>query len=212
MTDAAPKAAVQAPSMAGADGAHGRRRRRMRPPCDVPGCTTRPSYVCAHYEANSPLDPERAHDGAPSHHAAAGDSGLLWFCQAHKCRMCKSIDDDAEWPPDGAADVARIADTARAALVRMWQDSGGAADPHITYGFQAILELCGPDHGEVRICTCGHTLSSHYVGYGRCTLCPDDSPCRAMRQSDLLGGQDAEQAPEQAPAAAVHRGSAAESG
>lgn len=210
MTDGEAGVAVQAPEMAGADGAHGRRRRRRRPPCDVPGCTTRPRYVCVHYEANSPLDPSMAHDGTAANHAPAGDPGLQWFCKAHKCRRCKRIDDDAEQSPEGAADVARIADTARAALVRLWQDSGGATDPHITYGFQAILELCGPDHGEVRICACGHTLSAHYVGFGRCTMCPDDSPCRAMRRSDAQADENDEEGP--AAPDAAHHGRADEHG
>lgn len=221
---------VPAPAMAGADGAHGRKRRRKRPPCAIPGCTARPRYVCVHYESGSPNDPSRAHDaasaaaaaaaaaaasighrfyiaGAPAYgggknsngksgsggsSAAAGDEAddLLWFCKAHKCRLCVRVDDDdgrsngagAVRHPAGAVDVARIADTARAALVRLWETNGGAGDPHIAYGFHVILELCGPDHGEVRVCACGHPLSSHYVGFGRCMDCPDDSQCPAMRR------------------------------
>ena len=224
MTLDAKKAAVQEPAMAGADGAHGRKRRRKRPPCAVPGCTTRPKYVCVHYEANSPIGPSAHADDAPegaaidpaavghrlyraeghiqdasigtsARNAGVGGGGgggddLHWFCKAHKCRHCMRVDDwDAgadrnpprPYTPDGPVDAARIADTARAALVRLWQDGRGAADPYTVYGFQTILELCGPDHGEVRVCACGHTLSSHYVGFGRCMDCPTDSPCRAMR-------------------------------
>ena len=205
----AKKAAVQAPALAGADGGHGRKRRRKRPPCAVPGCTTRPMYVCVHYAANSPIGPTAHADDAPGGHmqdasvgtagnagGGGGDGGgddLHWFCKAHKCRHCMRVDDGNTGAgrnpprphvPAGAVDAARIADTARAALVRLWQDGRGAADPYTVYGFQTILELCGPDHGEVRVCACGHTLSSHYVGFGRCMDCPTDSPCPAMRRRD----------------------------
>lgn len=228
---------VPAPAMAGADGAHGRKRRRKRPLCAVPGCTARPRYVCVHYESGSPNDPSKAHDtasaaasaaaaaaasvghrfytagvptyggGKKNHHGkngnGAGGAGadddegdLLWFCKAHKCRLCVRVGDDGARPgadadhrPADTVDVARIADTARAALVRLLETNGSAGDPHIVYGFQVILEMCGPDHGEVRVCVCGHPLSSHYVGFGKCMDCPDDSQCPAMRRRDGLAVQ-----------------------
>ena len=197
---------VPAPAMAGADSAHGSKRRRKRPPCAIPGCTARPRYVCAHYESrlNDPSQERGAASAAATaagHHLhRAGENGgdnndddLLWFCKAHKCRLCVPVDGAGAAPRQAenggaqAVDVARIADMARAALVRIWQDNGAAGDPYIPYCLQTILELCGPDYGEVRVCVCGCPLSSHYVGFGRCMDCPDDSSCPAMRRRD---GQD----------------------
>ena len=205
---------VPAPAMAGADGAHGRKRRRKRPPCAIPGCTARPRYVCAHYEPRL-SDPSQDHGGSGNGGGSGGGGDdLLWFCKAHKCRLCVPIDGaaSAARPPKGggaAVDVARIADMARAALVRIWQDNGAAGDPYIPYGLQTILELCGPDYGEVRVCICGCPLSSHYVGLGRCMDCPEDSPCPAMRRRD---GQEPADGRAAAPAAGAEAGRGSKGG
>ena len=203
MTASAKVAGAPAPALEPTGRAeHGRKRRRKSPPCSVPGCGSRPLYTCSHCAP----DP-----GGHVHEGAAGDDGggggisnggggggphgdIHWFCKVHRCEHCVRIaeenDDDVSLdgavrpPPSRPVDAARIADTARAALARVWQDGGAAADRHIVYAFQTILEMCGPDHGEVHMCACGHPLSSHHAGFGRCVECPDDSPCRAMRRRD----------------------------
>lgn len=167
--------------------AHGHGRKR--PPCSIPGCAHRALYACARVEsgavhADSPSAPGCESGGT------GGAAAASWYCKAHKGRCCVRVGDDndngADWerPAAGAVDAARIAETARASLVRMQQDAGagGTVDPYAAYGFRAILELCGAVHGEVHVCACGHPLSSHRIGVGRCMDCGAESPCHAMRR------------------------------
>ena len=206
MTEAAVAHGAKAQAPSQVDAAHGRRRHRKRPPCSVPGCNSKSRYVCAR-----PAGPDRLGGHMQSRDAIADDDGsgayggMEWFCKAHKCDHCRRVGDDVDVGGTGEVDAAGIADMARAALARLWQEYGTAVDQHIAYAFHAILEMCGPDHGEVRICACGHPLSSHHVGSGRCADCPADSPCHAMRRRENGASQAA------APHAADSGAGAAES-
>ena len=182
------------------------RRQRKREPCCIPGCTHRALYVCAHCEANGGGD---------------GTGGMNWYCKSHRCPSCVRADDGgvggdgcsggaaiggtAMRPDAGAVvDAARIADAARTALVRMHQQGEESVDPYAVYGFRCILELCGPVHGEVHVCACGHPLSSHHAGAGRCRECGQDTPCGAMRRRQQRGEAQPSRGGEPAGEARAH--------
>ena len=77
-------------------------------------------------------------------------------------------------------DVARIADMARTAIARLY-DERDFPDMRAMYALRTISELCGPVFGDVIMCVCGHPFSAHLLGHGRCTVCGADSPCKALR-------------------------------
>lgn len=184
---------MTATAAAHSDASHGRRRHRKRPPCSVPGCSFRSRYVCVRSGQDRLGGHMQARDAADDDGAGGGayGGGLEWFCKAHKCERCRRVDDIMDASAAGAVDAAGIADMARAALARLWQEYGTAADQHLAYALHIILEMCGPDHGEVRICACGHPLSSHHLGSGRCVDCPADSPCHAMRRRESVAAPGA---------------------
>ena len=173
-------------------------------------------YACVHYvaaedaEGKAPL--KDAEGGGFSGNGADNDglpvadgSGLNWYCKSHKCPRCMPVDmrmdeydygrGDREWNrAEADAAMARIADTARAALSRLRRARMGSEmfDPYAVYGFRTILEMCGPVHGEVHICACTHPLSSHYLGIGECMDCDGDSACASMRVRKSMAGDGSE--------------------